>query len=79
MDRITLDFEKEIIIFDMDNQKGEEHCPGLSDKKGEVLAAIGYGPVDFTPAISAIEAFYNGEITVEELHDKLVEFEKGDA
>ena len=75
MDRITLDFEKEIIIFDTDSQKGEEHCPGLADKKADVFAAIGYEQIDFRPIVSTIERFFNGEITVEELHDKLVELE----
>ena len=30
-DKVTLDFETGMITWDMENQKGTEHCPDLAE------------------------------------------------
>lgn len=73
-DKITLDFENNIIEFDTENQKGTEYCEDLKEMKEEVLKLLGYETVDVTPAINAINQYLNGEIEEEELRKKMDEF-----
>lgn len=72
-DKMTLDFENNIITFDTDNQKGTEYCEGLGEMKAAVLELLGFETYDMTPAISAINQFLNGEMTEEELRKTMDE------
>ena len=72
-DKVTLDFENGIIEWDTDGQKGTEHCADLAERKGAILAAMGYQMVDLSDAIGAINAYVNGEISEEELAQRLEE------
>ena len=73
-DKMTLDFENNIITFETDNQQGTEYCEGLKDMKAAVLELLGYETVDITPAINAINQFLNGEMSEAELRKKMDEF-----
>lgn len=66
-DKVTIDFENEIITWDTDNQKGTESCPGISKRKNDILTAMGYESVDFSPVVNSFNAFINGQITKDEL------------
>lgn len=72
-DKITLDFEKNLITFDTDSEKGTEYNSSLSERKEAILKAMGYELVDITKEINAINEFINGEITEEELEKSLEE------
>lgn len=73
-DRVTLDFETGMITWNTDSQKGTEFCPDLAERKSAILAAMGYESVDFTPAVAAFNAFVNGQITEEELLNRMKAF-----
>lgn len=73
-DKITLDFENNTITWETDAQNGIEYCPDLAEKKPKILAAMGYGPVDLTPAIKIFEALANGQISEEEADQLLADF-----
>ena len=75
-DKITLDFETGMITWDTDSLRGEEYCPDLKERKPQILAAMGYEPVDFSPVIESFNAFANKNITEKELLDRLAKFEK---
>lgn len=66
-DRLILDFEKNEITWDTDAQTGTEICPDLAKRKMRILEAMGYGPIDLTKEVQAINAHVNGEISTEEL------------
>ena len=75
MDRVTLDFEENTITWESDRQTGTEHCADLRERKAEILAAMGYEQWDASAAISALNAFINGEISeqqMEEIFDREV-------
>ena len=67
MDKVTLDFENNIVEWDTKSQKGTEYCPDLKERRTLILAAMGYSEYDFSNVINAINAFANGEATEEEL------------
>lgn len=73
-DKMTLDFENNIITFDTDNQKGTEYYEDLKDMKAAVLELLGFETIDMTPTINAINQFLNGEISEEELRKEIDEF-----
>lgn len=73
--KITLDFDKNIIIWDTEHQQGIEHCDDLSERKGAILKAMGYEEVNVSPVIHALEDFLNGEISGEELQETMNNFE----
>lgn len=73
--KVTLDFENEMITWDKDGQKGSESCPGLAEKEAAILELLGCERVDFSAAIDAFNQFMNGEIGEDELARKLKEFE----
>lgn len=77
-DKITLDFENNMIIWDNDAQKGSEYCPELAERKAGILAAMGYKPISFAPVIKAYEALINGQISREEAERLINEFEKNE-
>ena len=74
--KVTLDFENNIITWDTDTQKGTEHCPDLDKRKDLILKAMGYESVNISPVIHSINDFLNGKITKKDLLDKFDEFEK---
>ena len=73
-DKITLDFENNMITWDTNAQKGIEYCPELASRKTEILAAMGYKPFDLGPAIKTFEALANGQISQEEADQQLADF-----
>lgn len=75
-DKVTLDFEKNMIIWDTDVQKGIEYCPELSTRKSDILMAMGYKKIDFTPAIKIVEAMINGQIGPAEAIQLLEKYER---
>ena len=66
-DKMTLDFENNIITWDTDSQKGTEYFEGLKEMKEKILTLIGYEMINITPVINTINDFLNGKITEEEL------------
>jgi len=71
MDKVTLDFENNIVEWDTKSQKGTEHCPDLAIRKPLILAAMGYEEYDMSETINIVNAFANGEMTIDELESKL--------
>ena len=71
MDKVTLDFENNIITWETDAQQGTEYCPDLSAKKAAILAAMGYAAVDLTKMVNAFQSYVNGQISAEELEQVL--------
>jgi len=59
-------------------QKGVEFCPDLSARKQQILAAMGYAPMNITPVVTAVEAYINGESDEAALHDALNKFAQKD-
>lgn len=74
--KLTLDFETGMITWDTDSQKGTEYCHDLAERKADILKAMGYETVDFSPVVKSMNAFANGEITEKELLRRFSEFEK---
>ena len=52
--KVTLDFENNTVIWDTDSQRGTEFCPDLSERRPQILAAMGYAQL---PMISAQRLF----------------------
>ena len=75
-DKVTLDFETGMITWDTNSQKGTEFCADLAERKAAILAAMGYESVNFAPAVAAFNAFVNGQITEEELLNRMKAFVK---
>jgi hypothetical protein len=73
MDKVTLDFENNTVEWDNDTQKGTEHCPDLHDRKAAILAAMGYELYDLSDVVNTVNAFANGEMTIDELQKRLQE------
>ncbi len=73
MDKVTLDFKNNIVEWDTDHQKGTEICPDLGIRKPLILAAMGYGNHDISEVINIVNAFANGEMSIEEVEKKLSE------
>jgi len=69
MDKVTLDFENDIVEWDADNYKGTESCPGLRDRKDDILAAMGYKTWDMSNVVNAANSFINGEISADKMND----------
>jgi len=67
MDKVTLDFENEIIEWGTDSQKGTESCPGLSGRKDDILAAMGYKMWDMRNVVDAVNSFINNKISADEM------------
>jgi len=63
VDKVTLDFENNIVEWDTDSQKGTEYCPDLKERRTLILAAMGYSEYDMSNVINVINAFANGEAT----------------
>jgi len=63
MDKVTLDFENNIVEWDTDAQKGTEYCPDLSERKAAILAAMGYETWDISEVVSAVNDFINATRT----------------
>lgn len=76
--KVTLDFEKNEVIWDTDSQKGIEFCPDLAARKPQILAAMGYETVDMSSAVNAVNAFINGDIDTIEFLRQCDAFVKGD-
>jgi len=74
--KVTLDFENNTVIWDTNSQRGTEFCPDLSERRPQILAAMGYETVSFSPVVDAINAFINGEIDGEELVRRGKDFEQ---
>lgn len=66
-DKLILDFENNEITWDTDVQTGTEIVPDLAKRKIQILEAMGYGSIDLTKEVQAINAHINGEISQEEL------------
>jgi hypothetical protein len=77
MDKVTLDFENEMVEWDTDHQKGTEHFHGLRKRKPLILAAMGYEEYNISGVVNIINAFANGEMTEDELK-KGLDAEKGE-
>ena len=75
-DKITLDFENNIITWDMENQQGTEHCPDLYQKKQAILDSMGFQTVNVSPVINALEDYLNGEISIEEMKETFEAWEE---
>lgn len=73
-DKITIDFENEIITINTNSQNGTELYPGLKEKKDEIMKVLGYETVDMTPAINSFNEYINGKITKDELDKKIENF-----
>lgn len=73
--KITLDFENEMIIWDMDSQYGSELCPGLAEKESAILALLGYEMIDFSSEVNLLNALFNGNINEAEFLEKMKELE----
>jgi hypothetical protein len=71
MNKVTLDFENEMIEWNTDNQKGKEHCLGLRERKPAILAAMGYTEYDMRGVVDIINDFANGGMTEDELKRRL--------
>jgi hypothetical protein len=71
VDKVTLDFENNMVEWDTDGQKGTEHCPDLQERKAAILAAMGYEQYDFSTVVNVVNAFANGEMTIEELQEQI--------
>ena len=69
MDRVTLDFENNMVEWDTNNYRGFESCPGLAERKDAILDAMGYHMWDVSDVIGALNSFINGKISPDELHD----------
>lgn len=74
--KVTLDFETGMITWDTDSQKGTEYCHDLAERKADILKAMGYETVDFSPAVKIINDFANGKISEDELMKRINEFEQ---
>lgn len=66
-DKITIDFENNLITWDTDTQQGTEYHADLKNKKAAVLQALGYKEVDITNTINAFNNFLNGKLSQDEL------------
>ena len=73
-DKVTIDFENELVTWETDAQKGTETCLGIAARKNQILAAMGYESVNFTPVVNAFNALGNGEIGKEEFFKRLDDF-----
>jgi len=71
VDKVTLDFENNIVEWDTNSQKGTENCPDLKERRTLILAAMGYSEYDMSNVINVINAFANSEATEAELLDVL--------
>jgi hypothetical protein len=71
MDKVTLDFENNIVEWDTDHQKGTEFCPDLRQRKPLILAAMGYEESDMSEVMNIVNAFANSEMTIDELKNRL--------
>ena len=74
-DKVIIDFEKEMVTWETSAQQGTETCPGIAARKSQIIAAMGYESVNITPAVTAIEDFFNGKIDKRELYRRFDEFE----
>lgn len=72
-DKVTLDFENNTITWDTDSQKGTEFCPDLADRKKAIMDVLGYEPVDFSPAVEAVNDFISGNLSEDEFRKKMDE------
>ena len=77
MDKVTLDFENNIIIWETDTQQGTEYCPELSAKKAAIMAAMGYTAIDLSKMVKAFTDYMNGQISAEELEHLLDQEARG--
>ena len=68
MDKVTLDFENNTVKWEMDNLKSSESCPDLHERKDDILAAMGYGVIDVSNAIEAINLYINNKISDDDLN-----------
>lgn len=73
-DKVTIDFERELVTWETDAQNGTETCPGIAARKSQILAAMGYKSVNITPAVNAFNDLVNGEIDKEEFFKRIEEF-----
>ena len=73
-DKVTLDFENNIITWDTDTQQGTEFCPDLSKRKPEIIKAMGYKVEDIMPVVKIFEAMVNGQISNAEADRQLRAF-----
>lgn len=73
-DKVTIDFEKELVTWETDAQNGTETCPGIAARKKQIIAAMGYESVNFTPVVNAFNALGNGEIGKDEFLKRLDDF-----
>lgn len=74
--KLTLDFETNMITWDTDSQKGTEYCHDLAERRADILKAMGYETVDFSPAVKIINDFANGKMSEDELLKRMEEFTK---
>lgn len=68
--KITLDFENNLIIWDTDSQNGIEHCPELAERHDDILKAIGYEDVPGIKFPEDIEEMVNNCPTLENFLNK---------
>ena len=71
MDKLILDFEKNLITIETDTQKSTEWSEDLQKKKSAIYELLGFETVNLTPAVRAIEDMINGKISGEEMHGRL--------
>jgi len=69
VDKVTLDFENELVEWNTDSQKGLESCPGLAERKDNILAAMGYSMWDMSSVIGAVNSYISSEISAGEMND----------
>ena len=73
-DKVTIDFEKELVTWETNIQKGTDSCPGISTRKNQIIAAMGYASVDFTPVVNAFNDLGNGKINKDEFLSYINDF-----
>lgn len=71
VNKVTLDFENNMVIWDTPTQKGSEFCPGLAERENAILAAMGYKKYDLTFVVDAVNDHVNGGISITELKEIL--------
>jgi len=71
MYKVTLDFENETVEWDTDSQKGTESCPGLSERKEDILAAMRYKVFDLTSIMNTVNDLINGRISEDDFNEAL--------
>lgn len=78
MNKITLDFENEVVTIQTISQNGTHHHPGLAKLEPKVLSLLGYQKLNLAPIVEIFEKFLDGQISKEEMDRQLARYEDED-